>query len=178
MMYDPWLGKSITVTLTVQGSGKGTVTSSPVGVAGNTSTVTTFGYGDNLLLTPKPDEYNLFSGWSGGCVNKSGDCAVTLNGDLAVTAAFDYDGLHAVRLNRPIPLYFPTLLEAYANAVNGDTVQAWAVSYGEILNLNGNKNVKFSGGFDQGYTVVKGKSDFKGLTVGNGATVLENMVVR
>jgi parallel beta-helix repeat protein len=180
VMYDPWLGKPLTVTLTVQGSGKGTVTSDPAGIATNVSTTSTaYGYGDNLLLTAKADEYHLFSGWSGGCTNKTGNCAMTLTGDFAVTAAFDFDTLHAVRLNRPTPIYYPTLLEAYTNAANGDTIQAWATTYEEILNLNGNKRVTFSGGYDQGYTAVKGKTELKGkLTLGNGVTVLENIEVR
>ena len=179
VMYDPWLGKPLTVTLTVQGRGKGTVTSAPTGIAGNTSITATFGYGDNLLLTTKPDEYNLFSGWSGGCTNKTGNCAMTLTGDFAVTVNFDYDELHAVRLNRSTPVYYPTLLEAYTNAVSGDTIQAWATTYEEILNLNRNKNVTFKGGFDQNYTMVNGKTALKGkLTLVNGVTVLENIEVR
>ena len=180
VMYDPWLGKPLTVTLTVQGGGKGTVTSDPAGIATNVSTISTaFGYGDNLHLTAKADEYHLFSGWSGGCTTKTGDCAMTLTGDFAVTASFDKDTVHAVRLNRPTPVYYPTLLEAYTNAVNGDTIQAWAVTYEETLTLNGNKRVTFSGGYDQGYTTVKGRTGLKGkLTLGNGVSVLENIVVR
>ena len=180
VMYDPWLGKAVTVTLTVQGSGKGTVTSDPAGIASNVSTTSTaFGYGDNLLLSAKADEYHLFSGWSGGCTNPTGDCVMTLTGDLSVTATFDPDTSHAARLNRPTPVYYPTLLEAYTNAVSGDTIQSWATTYEEVLTLNGNKRVTFSGGYDQGYTSIKGKTGVSGrLTLSNGVTTLENIEVR
>ena len=180
VMYDPWLGKPLMVTLTVAGSGKGIVTSEPAGIAANVSTTSTaFGYGDKLLLTAKADEYHLFSGWSGGCTNKAGDCAMTLTGDFSVTATFDPDTIHSARLNRPTPVYYSTLQEAYANAASGDTIQSWATTYEETLTLDKNKSVTFSGGYDQGYTAVKGKTGVKGsLTLGNGVTVLENIEVR
>ena len=52
-------------------------------------------------------------------------------------------------------------------------------TYEEILTLNGNKRVTFSGGYDQGYTTVKGKTGVSGrLTLSTGLTTLENIEVR
>jgi uncharacterized repeat protein (TIGR01451 family) len=88
--------KTITATFTLQtrhltvgkkGNGRGTVTSSPVGVGCGGTCSAGFPYGTALTLTAKPTATSVFGGWSGACVGK-GACPLTLTTDQAATATF------------------------------------------------------------------------------------------
>ena len=77
-------------TLTVQknGSGNGTVTSSPSGInCGNTCRAD-FPTGDTVRLTADPGGGSNFVEWTGAC-SGSGSCTVTMSTDQTVSARFD-----------------------------------------------------------------------------------------
>jgi subtilisin family serine protease len=71
-----------TLTVTKSGSGSGTVTSSPAGVACGAGCVGSFATGSSVTLTANA------AGWSGGGCSGTGTCHVTMNADKAVTATF------------------------------------------------------------------------------------------
>jgi hypothetical protein len=81
------VGESVDLTVTKTGSGNGTVTSSPMGVACGSSCTGSYAAGTNVTLTAIPDSSSVFIGWSGSCTG-TGPCAVTLSADTAVTANF------------------------------------------------------------------------------------------
>jgi len=66
------------VTLTINVTGTGTVTSNPA---------SPYKYGDVVQLTPVPANGWVFSSWGGAC-SGSGACTVTMNGNQTVTANF------------------------------------------------------------------------------------------
>jgi hypothetical protein len=74
-------------TLTTRRSGKGTVTSSPAGIAcGGTCSFRWWG-GNTIALKAKPSRGSAFAGWSGACSGKRA-CSVLLGSDKSVTAKF------------------------------------------------------------------------------------------
>jgi predicted lipoprotein with Yx(FWY)xxD motif len=78
-----------TLTVTDAGTGSGTVQSSPTGIeACNSTCSNAFDEGTTITLTPTPDSYSTFAGWSGACTGTAA-CQVTLAADAAVTATFN-----------------------------------------------------------------------------------------
>ena len=80
-------------TLTVErtGAGTGTVTSDPDGIDCGTDCAETFRNGTEVTLTATADADAVFAGWLGPCEG-TGDCALTVNGDITVTARFNQGG--------------------------------------------------------------------------------------
>jgi Divergent InlB B-repeat domain/NHL repeat len=79
------------ITVTRSGTGLGSVTSQPAGIACPSLCSTGFPEGEVLTLNATAPEHSTFTGWSGGGCAGTGACQVTLNADTAVTATFAYD---------------------------------------------------------------------------------------
>ncbi len=77
-----------TLTVTVKGSGGGTVTSSPAGIACGATCSAVFGYGATVTLTASPVAGSTFTGWSGEGCSGTGTCTVTMTQARNVTATF------------------------------------------------------------------------------------------
>lgn len=79
------------MTVTLSGTGKGTITSSPSGIACSTGTSAgcsaLFAEGSIVTLIPLASN-STFGGWSGACTNVTGNCSVTMNAAVTVNAAF------------------------------------------------------------------------------------------
>jgi hypothetical protein len=75
------------LTVTKNGSGSGTVASSPAGVNCGGTCGAAYDYGTSVTLTPTPAAGSRFAGWSGAC-SGTGGCTVTMDADRAVTATF------------------------------------------------------------------------------------------
>jgi len=77
-----------TLTISKSGAGNGTVTSSPAGINCGSDCTEDFKVGTKITLKAKADTNSTFTGWSGGGCSGTGTCAVIMNADTAVTAAF------------------------------------------------------------------------------------------
>ncbi|HWR82837.1 MAG TPA: S8 family serine peptidase, partial [Candidatus Deferrimicrobium sp.] len=77
---------SITVTVTKNGTGAGTVTSNPAGITCGVDCTGTYPGGTTVALTPSPTAGSLFTGWSGGCTG-TGLCQVAST--VTVAAMFN-----------------------------------------------------------------------------------------
>ncbi|MGA8745836.1 MAG: PKD domain-containing protein [Solirubrobacterales bacterium] len=75
------------LTVSDTGSGEGTVTSAPGGIACGASCEAEYEEGTIVTLTPAPTEGSEFKGWSGACTG-SGTCEVTISQVRAVSAEF------------------------------------------------------------------------------------------
>ena len=85
-----------TLTITKNGTGLGTVTSSPTGIDCGGTCSAAFPSGTVVTLTPTPLTGSFFTGWSGACTG-TGACSVTMDAARAVTATFT-DGATIPRL--------------------------------------------------------------------------------
>jgi hypothetical protein len=75
------------LNVTKAGSGIGTVTSSPPGIACGGDCQEVYPAGSVVTLTAAPGQYSVFDGWSGGC-SGTGACQVTMNAATTVSATF------------------------------------------------------------------------------------------
>ncbi len=84
-------GSSGTFTLQVtrNGTGSGTVTSSPSGISCGTTCSRTFSGGTTVMLTAAAASGSVFAGWSGGGCTGTGSCTVQINNNVTVSATFN-----------------------------------------------------------------------------------------
>lgn len=75
-----------TLTVSLAGSGSGTVAGSGISCPGTCSH--SYPKGESVTLTATPASGSTFSGWSGGGCSGTGTCSVTMNAKQAVTASF------------------------------------------------------------------------------------------
>jgi hypothetical protein len=82
--------QSIPLTLAVSkaGTGSGTVTSAPPGIACGSTCSWNYLDGTTVILTATPAVDSTFVGWSGGGCSGTGSCTMTLTGTATVTATF------------------------------------------------------------------------------------------
>lgn len=76
------------ITITVAGSGAGTVTSSVGGINCPGTCFASYTNGTQVKLTATPSSGSTFAGWSGGCTGTS-TCTLTLKSNELVTATFN-----------------------------------------------------------------------------------------
>ena len=79
---------TVTVTKTGNGSGYGTITTSPAGVDCGTTCSASFDYGTAITLTASADTGSTFTGWQGDCTVNGLSCTTTMTGTRNVTATF------------------------------------------------------------------------------------------
>lgn len=77
-----------TLTLTKSGTGVGTVTSAPAGIACGSACAAEYDEGAKVTLTATPDAHSAFSGWSGSCSGTASSCQVTMSAARSVSAEF------------------------------------------------------------------------------------------
>jgi glucose/arabinose dehydrogenase len=92
---------SFVLSVGMVGSGSGTVTSSPAGIACPSACAASYPGGTVVTLTASAAAGSFFSGWSGGGCSGSGPCNVTLGADTAVTAIFQVGSALSVVVTGP-----------------------------------------------------------------------------
>lgn len=80
------------LTTIKDGTGSGTITSSPASIDCGTDCTKTYIGGTPVTLTATPAVGSVFTGWSGGGCSGTGTCIVTMNADTSVTAIFNTSG--------------------------------------------------------------------------------------
>ena len=179
-------GTEYTLTVSLNGSGAGSVNSVPPTPPGVTIACdypplsgicsTTQTSGTAITLDTTPGSSSLFKEWSGACKGST-PCTVTLDGAKQVAASFIT--MPPVRIVGPPTVYYDSLQAAF-NAVTGSAViQARAVSLTEGLTLSNPATIRLRGGFDAGYVIQTGYTTVQGkLTIGRGSLVVERLVIR
>ena len=76
-----------TLTVTRQGRGEGSVTSSPAGINCGGTCSAAYGTGTSVTLTATAAAGSQFAGWRGACLGE-GACQVTVNAATHVSATF------------------------------------------------------------------------------------------
>ncbi len=76
------------LTVTKNGNGTGSVTSTPAGIDCGPTCSSGFDYGTEVTLTAAAAEGSTFTGWSGAC-SGTGSCVVTMDQARSVSATFE-----------------------------------------------------------------------------------------
>ena len=74
--------------VTTEGTGSGTITSSPAGISCGATCTSTFPLSTPVVLTANPSAGSSFAGWGGACSGSASTCTVRILGDRSVTATF------------------------------------------------------------------------------------------
>jgi len=85
------------LTVSPDGTGSGTVTSSPVGIDCGVDCNQSYDDGTEVMLTATPFAGSTFTGWTGDCTGM-GNCTVIMNSPQAVTATFTVD-MHSLTVS-------------------------------------------------------------------------------
>jgi Divergent InlB B-repeat domain len=81
------LATGLVVTVSLAGTGKGTVNSSPSGISCGTDCVETYPSGAVVTLSASAASDSTFGGWGGGCAGTD-PCTLTGNAPVSVSATF------------------------------------------------------------------------------------------
>lgn len=77
------------ISVTRNGTGTGTVVSSPAGINCGSTCSTTFAVGTEVTLTATAGAASVFAGWTGGCTGTTNTCTVTVPASSGITATFN-----------------------------------------------------------------------------------------
>lgn len=80
---------SETLTVSVNGTGSGSVTSDPAGITCPASCSAQYNQGTQVILTATASSGSTFAGWSGAGCSGTGTCQVTMSSAESVTATFN-----------------------------------------------------------------------------------------
>jgi hypothetical protein len=101
-----------TLSLSVAGSGLGSVVSTPAGISCPGSCSHRFALGTSVTLTATPDRGSEFTGWGGACAG-TGTCKLSMNVPRSVSADFS----STAPALRPVPNVLGKRLKAAKHAI-------------------------------------------------------------
>jgi hypothetical protein len=172
-------GTLATLSVDITGTGTGWVTTSPVGVACNTSCFYDFPIGTPITLHQAASQYSSFTGWNGGGCSGAGDCVLTLTANTLVSAIFTSDSANRVRVDGGVTGYYSSLQGAYDATHTGAVMKLWATDYTEDLTCWRPITVTLQGGYDETYSTQSGDTVLNGtLTISDGAVIVNGFSIR
>ena len=165
-----------TLSVTIAGTGAGTVNSSPGGIACGSGTCSAPFYFDlPVTLVASPAAGSIFAGWTGACTG-SGDCRPTIDFNKSTTGTFDYYPAH---IFGAIPGNYPSLQAAYDAAAGSDLIQVQAAVLAESPLFSRPVAITLKGGYDNNFAAVTGSTLVQGtLTIQAGTVTIDNVTVR
>jgi hypothetical protein len=170
---------SNTVSVFFSGTGSGIITSTPPGVACTTGCATPFRAGTEISLHSDSSPYSIFTGWTNGACSGAADCRLTLNGDTTVTAVFEHDTSHQVRIDGASSEYYSSIQAAYDVIADSTTIKLWAIPYFESLACNRPLVVILKGGYDRVYNSIVDNAILNGtLTISDGKVAADGLEIR
>ena len=110
---DAWLGPFL-LTVSLSGTGSGTITSDPIGIACGADCSEAYNHGVLVTLTASPSGSSNFAGWSGGGCSGVGTCVVSMTAATAVTATFALNQYTLTVSKLGAPLFTGTVTSAPA----------------------------------------------------------------
>jgi hypothetical protein len=165
------------LSVTLAGTGAGSVHSSPAGIAcGSGTCIAPFYFDSVAALMAAPSAGSVFAGWTGACTGGGGDCQVIMSADRSVTGGFNYA---PARIYHVIPVNYSSLQSAYDAAADNDLLQTQAAVLGESPILDRPVAVSIKGGYDTGFEAVTGVTTLLGtMTIRHGSATVDNLVVQ
>jgi M6 family metalloprotease-like protein len=98
--YQPGATQNHALTVTRQGTGSGTVTSTPAGIHCGATCTASYAAGTPVTLTAQAAAGSTFNGWSGACTGTAGTCTVSMSAARSVTASFNSTTTRPFTLNK------------------------------------------------------------------------------
>ena len=114
-------GTTFALNVTMGGTGSGSVSSSPAGIACPSACSANFTSGTVVTLTETAAAGSTFAGWSGAC-SGTGSCGVTMSAAESVTATFNSSSSPAVTLT-PTSLNFGAVATGVTSPIRTVTLK-------------------------------------------------------
>ncbi|OGU12706.1 MAG: hypothetical protein A2075_16850 [Geobacteraceae bacterium GWC2_58_44] len=167
---------SYTLSLTLAGTGAGSVNGSMSCVSGTTCSSAEFMENTMVTLTATPDANSLTGGWSGACIATGNTCELSMESSKTVTATFNT----APRLRILGGASYRLFSAAYAEAADNAVIQARAILFeNPELILGRNIRILFMGGYDAGFGLNSGRTAVKGrLLIRDGTVRVDRLMLR
>ena len=154
------------LTVSVYGTGGGTVTSTPTGISAlSGSSHAFFDLDSSVTLFPTPNINSLFIDWSGNCLG-SGACNVLMDTPKSVNATFNF--IQPVRIPGSPPKDFSSIGEAYSTMSGNGTIQTRAYEFTGDLLLDKIISLTIDGGYDTTF------QNYVGFAIQNGTLKIQN----
>ena len=167
------------LTVSVGGTGNGSVNSSPSGIAcasGSTKDCAmNYSVGTQVTLMSSPSWGSSFAGWSGAC-SGAGSCTVSVDSVKNVTANFTASNL--VKLVGTPSTYYSSIQAACDAAGAGSVIQASNFSFLEDLLIDKLGTITLNGGMDDNFQNTTGYSTVKSLEIKQGTVVIKNIIIQ
>ncbi len=169
------------LTVTFQGTGGGSVHSSPPGIScssGTTCPAAPFNSGEIVTLSAAADTSSTFTGWSGSGCSGTATCVVTMDSAKSVIAGFDPLPARVFILGSPTP--YQLLQQAYDASIDNDTLQPLAEVFAEDpLTFRHAVNIVLAGGYDAGFLNQTGFTTIQGQVIFQlGSVVVDRLAIR
>lgn len=163
------------VTLTIEGTGNGSVNGAMSCISRAPCPPVSFAQGTQLFLIATPDANSVFGGWRGDCTTAGNSCLVTINAPKSVTATFTASP--SVRILGDVA--FLRLSDAFAAAPNNAVIQARSILFHENITLLRPVRLTLNGGYNAGFTLQSGRSEVNGtLLIRNGTLRVNRVALR
>ena len=166
------------LTYSQEGTGSGTVSSTPQGMVCNSGCSSPFFPGDIVSLAAAPAMYSHFTGWSGICAG-TGVCTFAMNDNASVTATFNLDIEHSVRIDTPQQKYFSSITGACIDPLVPTEIKVWGIDFTGDIILDYDRRITLRGGYNGDYTSQTGMTYINGtVTIKKGSTTVEYLTIR
>jgi Divergent InlB B-repeat domain/Concanavalin A-like lectin/glucanases superfamily len=168
------------LTVTPAGTGAGTVTSSPAGIACGSTCMANFTYDTSVTLTATPAAGSTFGGWTGSGCSGTGTCVVAVTAAAGVTATFTAIGpvpilhyaLDSTGANTGSVANYPLTLNGTVSYVAGRFGQAAQFAAGAYGVVSGSARAVL--GTEPAYTISFWINASASLNTSNGFLDFEN----
>lgn len=171
----PISGNQYPVTLTIEGTGNGSVNGAMSCISRAPCPPVSFAQDTQAYLIATPDANSVFGGWRGGCTTTGNTCLLTMNGPKSVTATFTASP--SVRILGDGE--FLRLSDAFAAAPNNAVIQARSILFHENITLLRPVRLTLNGGYNAGFTLQSGRSEVNGrLLIRNGTLRVNRVALR
>jgi YD repeat-containing protein len=158
------------------------LSASPSGTGAASGGGNNYIWGSGVTATATSMSGYAFQNWTenGAIVSTNPVYSFILDDNRALVANFSWLNL-PVRIAGPSPHYYATLQEAYNAALDGDIIQAQAVTFVGNLIINKNISITLEGGYLSDYSAYSGTmTQLKGMLQtlpGGGKITIKNIII-
>lgn len=161
------------INIQFSGTGSGSIAFDLSSTVCNSNCSENFLRAQKVTLTPLPDQYSVFVGWTGAdCTIIGNKCQLSLSNDVTLTAAFD------PAVSKLSGTFYSSVQDAYNHSTTGDTIYAWDVEFNGGLLCDQARDVTILGGYDKLYSTVVGTTRLTNpLIISAGSVRVSDLVI-